>query len=988
VSLSEWLERKQPIPLWLILLVAAAIHGPLLMMRVPANSFDANFHMSMANHYAHHWFNPWNEQQLGGFSQTTYPPLTQQWVGLLSWIVGLTNAYMLVQFIAVLLLPIGIYHYAKLWVNERAASYASLASVFLGITGMLVYLAGQIGTTTATPLYMLAFPAIYRWMRDGQWPDGLKGMALLLCAASAHHATLLFGSVLFMLPILWLACIDRNEKKQQSSLRVIMRAVTFFSTGVILVVIVLLPYFLSLLKNPIKQMPIFHQSRSNFLLDPHWGMHYWVVPFGALLLALPFIFWKGTREKRLFPLFLGFYLTMIFGLGNTTPLPKLLLGRAFDILTFERFTYWACMMALPFVGLLAIRLVDQYRRKAVVFLATCAVATGSLGVAWNTYLTVIAPPINIEPILSFLSNDGHDKFRYMTLGFANQLSKVAAHTKANSIDGEYNSARSLPEIVEFGSAQLSSAKYFGAEGMSALRAVLKHADRYGLKYIFVRDQFYEPMLHFGGFRRIAVFNSGEISVWSKPFVPVAQPIPSEFKPPAWHGWLWGTLPFGTSILALMIAIASRKPVRSDEAIPQRPTPAFGYPAPAMALSATPPTDLQAAARDKICLVTAFPPGRGDLNEYGYHVARELAALPDVSLTVLADKNPAATRAETSGFDVRRCWRFDSLLNPIRLLGRAMQLQPNMVWFNMGFSTFAKKPVPAFVNLGTPLLLKLWGFRTHITLHTFMDNVNLQDAGIRFPALYSFAGNVATRLLLAGAEVTVLLPSYKRLLVEKYGANPDRVHVRPHGVISANATAPDFTRRETPTVLAFGNWGTYKRLEMLIESMREVVNAVPGTRLVVGGGDHPAARGYIAALKQRHTGTPWLTFLGYVPEGQVASVFGAANVVVMPYTSGAGASGVAHQACEFGVPIVAADLNDFREMSAHQEMAIDFFPVGDARALTEKLIVILRSPERQRQMALQNYNAALRMSMTHVVEDYVRSFGIKKQAGLSPQLATS
>lgn len=984
MSLSEWIESKRPIPLGLILLIATAFHGPLLLMQVPANSFDANFHMSMANHYAHHWFDPWNEQQLGGFSQTTYPPLTQQWVGMLSWVVGLTNAYMLVQFIAILLLPAGIFHYAKLWVSERAASYAALGSVFLGIVGMLVYLAGQVGTTSATPLYMLAFPFIYRWMRDADWQSAMKGMVILLAAASAHHATLLFGSVLFMVPILWLACLDRNQVKQQSVWPVVFRAATFFSAALVLVVVVLLPYFLSLLQNPIKQTPIFHQSRSNFLLEPHWGIHYWVVPFGALLLVLPFIFWRGTRERRLFPLFMGFYLTMILGLGNTTPLPKLLLGRAFDILTFERFTYWACLMALPFAGLLAIQLVDKYGRKAIVGLAACAIVTGSLGIAWNIYFTVIPPPIRVEPILAFLNHDGHDKFRYMTLGFGNQLSKVASQTNAKSVDGEYNSARSLPEIVEFGSAQLSSAKFYGAEGMSALKAVLKHADRYGLKYIFVRDRFYEPMLHFGGFRKIAVYNDGEISLWSKPFVPVAKPIPSDSKPPAWHGWLWGTLPMATSLLAIFIGLGNRKNPRfATEPSPVGAEPGSGMPDPVLAQLNVARLD---GPRDKICLVTAFPPGRGDLNEYGYHIARELQEIPQVELTVLADRHSSGG-IEANAFPIRRCWSFNSLLNPFYIVKNALQVKPDLLWFNLGFSTFAKRPVPAFLGLTTPLLARLFGLRTHMTLHTFMDNVDLRDASVNFAALYRLAGNVATRMLLAAGEVTVLLPSYKQLLVKKYGADPNRVHVRAHGAISGSPIAPDFALRQNPTVLAFGNWGTYKRVELLIEAMEEVVIAIPEARLVIGGGDHPSAKGYIASMRQKYARLSFVKFLGYVPEEDIAGLFGSANVVVMPYTSAAGASGVAHQACEFGVPIIAAELGDLREMGQHQGMAMDFFPAGDRAKLVRQLIDLLRSPERQRQMAHQNHEAALRMNMAYIVQDYLRSFSNHGQPRLSPQVAT-
>ena len=83
-------------------------------MQLPASSYDANTHMFFAAHYAHHWFNPWNAKWFGGFSQTTYPPLTHQWIALFSHIMGLKMAYMFVQLLAILLLPIGMYRYAAL----------------------------------------------------------------------------------------------------------------------------------------------------------------------------------------------------------------------------------------------------------------------------------------------------------------------------------------------------------------------------------------------------------------------------------------------------------------------------------------------------------------------------------------------------------------------------------------------------------------------------------------------------------------------------------------------------------------------------------------------------------------------------------------------------------------------------------------------------------------------------------------------------------
>ena len=86
---------RRPIPLGVIVLLALAVYGPLLMMQLPlTTSYDANFHIFFASHYAQHWFSPWNDKWYAGFSQTTYPPLGHQWIALLSYIFGLKLAFM------------------------------------------------------------------------------------------------------------------------------------------------------------------------------------------------------------------------------------------------------------------------------------------------------------------------------------------------------------------------------------------------------------------------------------------------------------------------------------------------------------------------------------------------------------------------------------------------------------------------------------------------------------------------------------------------------------------------------------------------------------------------------------------------------------------------------------------------------------------------------------------------------------------------------
>jgi hypothetical protein len=554
VSTTE--SYLRPIPILAIVLVALAVHGPLLFMQLPSGSFDANFHMFFASHYAHHWFNPWNEKWFGGFSQTTYPPLTHQWIALLSTVAGLKMGYMLVQLIAVLLLPVGVFRFARIWVDDRAASYAALGSVFLGALAFLVYQAGQLATVTSAALYLNALPYFYEWITEARARSLFKGTAISLTAAAAHHVTLIFGVVLFAGPVLWTACLDAKDERVSGSVAgVLSRAVAFGAIVGAGVGAVLLPYWLAIIQHPIHQIPIPHDSRSNFLLNTTTAINYFVIPYGALILVLPFILIRGASSRRFIPLLFGFWLTFIFGLGGTTPLPHWLLGRAYEILTFERFTFWATLMAMPLVGVLAIELLDRFQSKAAVGLSLAAV--GTLGAAlWWLNANPFRPSgtINVDPVVAFLNRDGHDAYRYITLGFGSELSKVSTYTGAGSVDGDYNSARLLPEMTHYGSAQLTNAKFYGSAGMASLRSMLEHANRYGLKYIFVHDPYYEPLLSFAGWRKIETFNNGEITAWSKDDVPPAHKIDSDAIPAPWQGLLWGTLPIGVSFLAIFLEL--------------------------------------------------------------------------------------------------------------------------------------------------------------------------------------------------------------------------------------------------------------------------------------------------------------------------------------------------------------------------------------------------------------------------------------------------
>lgn len=392
---------------------------------------------------------------------------------------------------------------------------------------------------------------------------------------------------------------------------------------------------------------------------------------------------------------------------------------------------------------------------------------------------------------------------------------------------------------------------------------------------------------------------------------------------------------------------------------------------------------------RICLVATFPPSGRQLNEYAFHIAKELRNHRDVELIVLADELTSyefATnedgqplkidpRAELPGFNVIRCWKFGSVSTPWRLLNTIRKLEPDVVWFNLVFSSFAtpENPFAAFAGLSVPALVRASGFYTHVTLHHIIEHVDFAAAGVRQERLFRIGTDVATRALLRANSVSVLLPGYRRTLVSKYAAQ--NVLLGTHGTFASAPTPPDFSKRGNPhqRILAIGHWGTYKRLETLMAAFPKVLKEVPDAKLVVAGANHHTRAGYWESVRDAQPAHLPIEFRGYVAEDEIPDLFQSTSVLVLPYDSATGSSGPAHQACEYAVPIVCADIPDFRGMVTDEDMAVLFYEIGDADDLAEQLIRILRSPQLQQEMAEQNFEAGLQMTMRSVIANYLRWF---------------
>ena len=547
-------------------------HGGLLPF-THGNTYDAFIHMFFADSYHRSWFDPWEARWYTGFATTSYPPGSHMTIAALMYLMPLRAAFVVVQIIALLLLTIGVYRFARLWVTARPAGYAAISLVLASSISETVHLFGQLPTTLSLGVFLNGLPYVYRWIVAGRLFDFCGAVVFAAATTAAHHVTTIFGGVLFILP-LGLHALNAVlvASEPQHRLRAFRRLGWPVCRGLILaalmlaaIVVTVFPYWSWSVNDPITQVPIPHGSRESFLERLDLGFVFFLLPWGTALLVLPYMAYK-TVTTRLWPLGFSVLLCFLLGTGGTTPVPRALLGDAFDILTLDRFTFWATILVLPFTGLLIDGLLHgrageilraAFGRQAHRVLIGCYfLVTVSIAV-FAAILPTIQPTqprfIDPAPIVRFLEEDEHDRWRYLTLGFGDQFAYLSSQTSALSVDGNYHSARRLPDMTRFSVERLENAKYLGVPGLGSLQQFLVNADRYNLKYVFSNDDFYDPLLHFSGWTRLNRLSNG-VTVWEKPDVTPLRSILPRRDIPALHAAMWGVLPPLALFLAVLVVL--------------------------------------------------------------------------------------------------------------------------------------------------------------------------------------------------------------------------------------------------------------------------------------------------------------------------------------------------------------------------------------------------------------------------------------------------
>ncbi|XCF05341.1 glycosyltransferase [Tamlana crocina] len=395
---------------------------------------------------------------------------------------------------------------------------------------------------------------------------------------------------------------------------------------------------------------------------------------------------------------------------------------------------------------------------------------------------------------------------------------------------------------------------------------------------------------------------------------------------------------------------------------------------------------------KLAIVTAYPPSKVTLNEYAYHLVKQFRQQQAVSeLVLLTDKTEEAKDIQFTEdgckITVKECWKFNSYANILSVSKAIRKTKPDAVLFNLQFMKFGDKKVAAALGLMLPLVCKIKRIPNVVLLHNILEEVDLGSAGFTnnklMQKVYGFIGSSLTRLILQADTVAVTMQKYVDILQKKYNAN--NVKLIPHGTFEI-AKEPNYQIATSPMqIMTFGKFGTYKKVEGMIEAVEQVRKRTGlDLEVVIAGTDNPNVPGYLAKVQEDYNHVPQVRFTGYVEESDVPKLFNESAVVVFPYTSTTGSSGVLHQAGSYGKAVVMPDLGDLALLVKDEGYQGEFFEPTSVDSLANAIDAIVTNETYRIQLGQANYKAATAFPMEKITEMYLNAFYdiIVKQSKLS------
>lgn len=271
--------------------------------------------------------------------------------------------------------------------------------------------------------------------------------------------------------------------------------------------------------------------------------------------------------------------------------------------------------------------------------------------------------------------------------------------------------------------------------------------------------------------------------------------------------------------------------------------------------------------------------------------------------------------------------YDNSISIARLLMIKWKVY-DLVIFNLLPTGFGKRSIPNAMALVTPLLLtKLFRINDiKIIYHNSVFTNDVKNLGYNSPynKIRSHLLGILEKIIFKKVPTYVLLNIYKERIDNVIGKNLVRVldasYLEAITTVYMNNLIDKVLikteKSKVPTILLHGFWGPQKNIEMALSSLFKLKDDGIKFRLIISGGVNLHFPDYEAKFKKILDSYSNIIdeYIGYVKEKDIMSIFLKADLLILPYNTPGGHSGVIEQGKFFEVPTLAFDFPEYKEQA--------------------------------------------------------------------------
>lgn len=390
----------------------------------------------------------------------------------------------------------------------------------------------------------------------------------------------------------------------------------------------------------------------------------------------------------------------------------------------------------------------------------------------------------------------------------------------------------------------------------------------------------------------------------------------------------------------------------------------------------------------LCTGMGWPSAQpGGLNTYFKHICESLATRHELEALVCSANKPVVQDdlrvTNVAVTDLKLSKRRDAFRKHAAELMNGQDI-------DIVYSHFAP------YSIGVAMEAKARNIPVVMTFHgPWSEEIRLEGKGLKHRIKTMIAKSWEMKAYRLADAFIVLSETFRDILHHQYGVPLSKIHIIPGGADVARfkpAANRAAIRKKlqleegTTAVLTLRRLVNRMGLLQLLEAWKEVARTVPDAVLFIGG--KGPLQGELESRIAEYGLQSRVRMLGYIPDGELADYYQAADLFVVPSQALEGFGLITVEAMAAGVPVMATPIGGNREIL--QKYRPDMLFAGkSSQDMSSGLIRLLRhremwpTAEQCRSHVLENYtwdrvSKQVDSVFNHVIDQHLIAYGGNRQ----------